>query len=47
MTISMGFTAGAVIAVAVLTAGCEGAARPQAFVIPGPTVPSPLPTEAP
>ena len=35
------------IALAVLTTGCEGATRPSAIVIPGPTVPNPVPSEAP
>jgi hypothetical protein len=35
------------IAVAVLTAGCEGATRPSPIVIPGPSVPNPMPSAAP
>jgi len=35
------------IGCAVLAAGCDAGGRPPAFVIPGPTVPSPLPTTAP
>jgi len=35
------------VVLAVLTMGCEGATRPSSFVIPGPSVPSPLPTAAP
>jgi hypothetical protein len=35
------------VVLATLTAGCDNAGRPPAFVIPGPTVPSPVPTAAP
>lgn len=35
------------IALAVLTTGCEGATRPSPIVIPGPSVPNPVPTAAP
>ncbi len=35
------------IVLAALAAGCDSGERPPAFVIPGPTVPSPLPTAAP
>ena len=35
------------IVFALLAAGCEAGGRPPAFVIPGPTVPSSLPTTAP
>ena len=35
------------IAVAVLTAGCEGATRPSPIIIPGPNVPNPMPSAAP
>jgi hypothetical protein len=37
----------AVVVLAVLMTACDGAARPASFVIPGPTVPSPLPTVPP
>lgn len=36
-----------IVVLATLAAGCDEGMRPAAFVIPGPTVPSPLPTEAP
>jgi hypothetical protein len=35
------------IVLAILTTGCDTGGRPPAFVIPGPTVPSPLPTAPP
>jgi hypothetical protein len=35
------------ILLAVLTTGCDTGGRPPAFVIPGPTVPSPIPTAPP
>jgi hypothetical protein len=35
------------VVVALLTTGCEVGERPSSYVIPGPTVPSPLPTLAP
>lgn len=35
------------ILLAVLTTGCDTGGRPPAFVIPGPAVPSPLPTAPP
>lgn len=39
--------AGALILLGMVTAACDSGGRPQAFVIPGPTVPSSLPTLAP
>ena len=45
--LSMTTTLRRVILLAVLTAGCDTGGRPPAFVIPGPTVPSPLPTAPP
>jgi hypothetical protein len=36
-----------VVLLAVLATGCKGGERPAAFVIPGPTVPSPVPTAPP
>jgi hypothetical protein len=35
------------IVLAMLTMGCDTGGRPPAFVIPGPAVPSPIPTVAP
>ena len=43
----MTVTARHVAVLAVLMTGCEGAERPASYVIPGPTVPSPLPTVPP